>query len=128
MTFRNFQGTYFPFGASLIAQLVKNPPAVRETWVRSLGWEDYLKKGKATHSSILAWRIQWTVHGVAKSLTRLSDFHFHFIFPGELFCKALLILPTVPVRWRRHSRQEEEPFSAFTVGDGQRRTKKTYTF
>ena len=47
--------------ASLVAQLVKNPPAVRETWVRSLGWEDPLEKGKATHSSILAWRIPWTV-------------------------------------------------------------------
>ena len=43
--------------ASLIAQLVKNTPAVWETWVRSLGWEDPLEKGKATHSSILAWRI-----------------------------------------------------------------------
>ena len=40
--------------ASLVAQLVKNLPAVRETWVRSLGWEDLLEKGKATHSSILA--------------------------------------------------------------------------
>ena len=45
----------------LVAQLLKNPPAVRETWVRSLGWEDLLEKGKATHSSILAWRIPWTV-------------------------------------------------------------------
>ena len=43
--------------ASLEAQLVKNPPAMQETWIRSLGWEDPLKKGKATHSSILAWRI-----------------------------------------------------------------------
>ena len=40
-----------------VAQLVKNPPAMWETWVRSLGWEDPLEKGKATHSSILAWRI-----------------------------------------------------------------------
>ena len=47
--------------ASLVAQLVKNPPAMRETWVRSLGWEDRLEKGKVTHSSILAWRIPWTV-------------------------------------------------------------------
>ena len=46
---------------SLVAQLVKNPPAMWETWVRSLGWEDPLEKGKATHSSILAWRILWTV-------------------------------------------------------------------
>ena len=47
--------------ASLVAQLVKNPPAMRETWVQSLGWEDPLEKGKATHFSILAWRIPWTV-------------------------------------------------------------------
>ena len=45
--------------ASLVAQLVKNPPAMRKTWVRSLGWEDPLEKGVATHSSILAWRIPW---------------------------------------------------------------------
>ena len=48
-------------GAFLVAQLVKNPSAVRETWVRSLGWEDPLEKGKTTHTSILAWRISWTV-------------------------------------------------------------------
>ena len=47
--------------ASLVAQLVKNLPAMRETWVRSLGWEDPLEKGKATHSSILAWRIPRTI-------------------------------------------------------------------
>ena len=49
------------FWASLVAQLVKNPPAMQETWVQSLGWEDPLEKGKATHSSILAWRIPWTL-------------------------------------------------------------------
>ena len=48
----------FPW-ASLVAQLVKNPPAMWETWIRSLDWEDPLEKGKATHSSILAWRIPW---------------------------------------------------------------------
>ena len=60
--------------------MVKNPPAMQETWVRSLGWEDPLEEGMATHSSILAWRIPrdrgawWaTVYGVAKSLTRLSN-------------------------------------------------------
>ena len=47
--------------SSLVAQLVKNLLAMRETWVRSLGWEDPLKKGTATHSSILVWRIPWTV-------------------------------------------------------------------
>ena len=45
---------------SLVAQMVKNLPAVQETWVLLLGWEDPLKKGMATHSSILAWRIPWT--------------------------------------------------------------------
>ena len=51
-----------------MAQLVKNPPAIQETWARSLGWEDPLEKGKATYSSILALRI-------AKSQTQLNDFH-----------------------------------------------------
>ena len=48
------------FRASLVAQLVKNPSAMWETWVQSLGWEDPLEKGTATHSSILAWRTPWT--------------------------------------------------------------------
>ena len=66
--------------ASLVVQLLKNQPAMQETWVQSLGWDEPLEKGKATQSSILAWRIPWTrVHGVAKSQTQLSDFHFHFI-------------------------------------------------
>ena len=57
--------------ASFVAQLIKNPPAMRKTWVQSLGCEDPLEKGKATHSSILAWRIPWDciVHGVTKSQT-----------------------------------------------------------
>ena len=46
---------------SVSKNLVKNPPAMWETWVRSLGWEDPLEKRKATHSSILAWRIPWTI-------------------------------------------------------------------
>ena len=55
-----------------LAQLVKNLPAVWETWVQSLGWE----KGKATHSSILAWRIPWTLQSMdSQSQTRLNDFH-----------------------------------------------------
>ena len=58
------EGTGYPLQyswASLVAQLVKNPPTMRETWLRSLGWDDPLEKGKATHSSILARRIPWTV-------------------------------------------------------------------
>ena len=66
--------------ASLVAQMVKNPPAMWETWVGSLGWEDPLQDGMATNSSILARRIstdrgtwQATVHGVAKSRIQLSN-------------------------------------------------------
>ena len=66
--------------ASLVAQLVKNLLAMQETWARSLSWEDPLEKGKATHSSILAWRIPWTTQsGVTKSHTPLSDFHMPII-------------------------------------------------
>ena len=64
--------------AALVVQLVKNLPAMQETWVQSLGWEDPLEKGKATHSSILAWRTPWIVQMlVTKSQTELSDIHFH---------------------------------------------------
>ena len=47
--------------ASLVAQTLRNLPAMRETWVQPLGWEDPLEKGMATHSSILVWRIPWAV-------------------------------------------------------------------
>ena len=50
--------------ASLVAQLVKNLPAMQETCVQYLGWENPLEKGKANHSSILAWRIPWTVQSM----------------------------------------------------------------
>ena len=63
---------------SLVAQLVKNPPAVRETWVLSMGWEDPLEKGKATHSSILAWKFPWTVRVQRVTHDRASNFHFCF--------------------------------------------------
>ena len=63
-------------GASLVAQMVENLPAMREIWVQSLGWEDPLEEGMKTDSNILAWRIpmergawQATVHGVTKSKT-----------------------------------------------------------
>ena len=63
------EGTGYPLQyswASLVAQLVKDLPAIWETWVRSLDWEDPLEKRKATHSSILAWRTPWTVHGLQR--------------------------------------------------------------
>ena len=56
-----FHKTYSAYRVSLVAQLLKNLPAMQETPVRFLGWEDPLEKGKATHSSILAWRIPWTL-------------------------------------------------------------------
>ena len=58
------KGIGYPFQyswASLEAQLVKNLPAMQETLVRFLGWEDSLEQGKATHSSILAWRVSWSI-------------------------------------------------------------------
>ena len=75
--------------ASLVAQLIKNLPATRETWVQSLDWEDPVEKGKAAHSSILAWRIPRTViHGAEKSWTQLSNLYFHFF---QKFIVAVII-------------------------------------
>ena len=72
---------------SLVAQLVKNPPAMQETWVRSLSWKESLEKGKATHPSILAW----TIPCGRKSRTWLNDFHFHLtsLLRLELICIAI---------------------------------------
>jgi len=73
---------------------------MQETRVRSLGQEDPLEEGMAMHSSILAWKIPWTeesgrlqVHGVAKSQTRLSDFHFHENLGKDFKCKFLKPIP-----------------------------------
>ena len=69
--------------ASLVARLVKNPPAMWETWVQSLGWEDPLEKGKATHSRILAWRIPWghkeldTTGQLSLSITQVHSQQLH---------------------------------------------------
>ena len=66
------EGTGYPHQyswAPFVVQLVKNPPAMWETWVQSLDCEDPLEKGKATHSSILTCRIPWTKYGVEKSRT-----------------------------------------------------------
>ena len=82
---------YFPSSVSLVAQRLKHLPAMRETWVRSLGREDPLEKDMATHSSILAWRIQWMenpMDGGAwvgyspwghKELDTTERLHFHFL-------------------------------------------------
>ena len=76
-TFKNEKGRRDMYiCASLVVQMLKNPPATREMWIRSLGWEDPLEEGMTTHSNILAWRIPmdrgaWraAVHEVAKSWT-----------------------------------------------------------
>ena len=70
--------------ASLVAQLVKNPPAMWETWVRSLGWEDPLEKGKERKSSILAWRIPWTIQSMG--LQRVGHDWVTFTFTSLKYC------------------------------------------
>ena len=81
----------------LVAQLVRNLSAMQETWVRSLGWEDPLEKGMATHSSILAWRIPWTVQSMGSQRVRYSWVTFTFILSkiktikGSLKCSEILV-------------------------------------
>ena len=97
---------HYIFRASLVAQLVKNLSAMQETWVWPLGWEDPLEKGKATHSSILAWRIPWTtVQRVTKSRTWLSDFHLcisdpYYVYSDtsfSLFYISILLLMGIKI-------------------------------
>ena len=77
------------FFTTIVVQLVKNLPAMHETWVQSLGWEDPLEEGKATHSSILAWRIPWT-HEESDTTERLS-LHFTSLPPSETLSIYLCI-------------------------------------
>ena len=98
------------YGASLMAQWVKNLPAMQETWQEpcagSLGWEDPLEKEMATHSSVLAWEILWTEEpgrlqsmGLLRSRSRLSDLTFTFPF--------------------RHGRRKRQPTPVFLPGESQ---------
>ena len=64
---------YFILGTSLVVQTVKNLPAMQETQVQSLGWEDPLEKGMATHSGILAWRMPWSLAGCSPQGHKESD-------------------------------------------------------
>ena len=110
---------YHSLRLSLVAQLVKNPPAIQETWVQSLVWEDPLEKGKATHSSILAWRTM-----VTKSRTQLSHFDFHFLYRSKDFqggcgkesscqCWRLGLDPWVrKIPWRK----KQQPIPVFLPG------------
>ena len=91
---------------SLVAQMVKNLPTVQETWVQSLVWEDPLEKKMATHSSILAWRIPWTVwqalvHRVRKIQTRMSDCH--------------MALESVSITTNKDSGDDEIPAELFQI-------------
>ena len=94
----------FPCGS---AQLVKNPPAIWETWVWSLGWEDPLEKGKATYSSILAWRIPWTVQSMGSQRVRHNWAAFTFsgpqlwIYRGCISWCAWIPLKTTCIRISR---------------------------
>ena len=70
--------------ASLVGQLVKNPPAMCEACVWSLGWEDPWDKGKATHASILAWRIPNSIHCIVQRIAKSQTWLNNFLFPREI--------------------------------------------
>ena len=100
----NFE-KHYSLGAFLVAQLVRNLPAVQETWVQSLGWEDTLEKEMATHSSILAWKISWTEEpgwvqpmgrkesGTTEQLT-LTYLHLLWFLENYEYIFLYFVLPT----------------------------------
>ena len=89
------EGIGYPFQyswASLVVQPVKNLPVIRETWVQSLGWEDPLEKRKATHSSILVWRIPWAM----KSMGSYRVGHDQATFPSLPYVSSEIFLKLEP--------------------------------
>ena len=87
--------------ASLVAQLVKNPPAMQEIWVWFLGWEDPLEKGKATHSSILAWRIPWSIESMGSQRVRHDWATFTSFSRDHFLCvstKTFFLVKLNPLR------------------------------
>ena len=105
------------YGASLVAQTVKNLPVIQETWVQSLGWEDPLEKGMAIHCNILIWEIPWTeetgtVHRAAECIIKnaFSIFHNDYAFSSmnrstrgsfsDLYCDNLVGFLDVKPTWR----------------------------
>ena len=101
-----------------MAQRLKRLPPMRETQVWSLGQEDPLEKKMVTHSSILAWRIPWTatVHGVAKSWTRLSDFtFFHFL---DIYIKPLIPLYSLKLNMQKMKIMASGPITSWQI-DGE---------
>ena len=99
-----YKQKFLPVRDSLVAQMVKNLPAIQEMWVWSLDREDALEKEMATHSSTVAWRIPWMeelVLGVAKSRTRLSDLHLQVFFFTDVGYRSLSWLkPITAYSWR----------------------------
>ena len=99
---------------SLVAQLIKNLPTMHETWVWSLGWEDPLEKRKATHSSILAWSIPWTIQSMGSQRVRHNWVTFTLNYQGytwnnnifrhtDTFWKCIICVPfLVKVTQRRY--------------------------
>ena len=75
---------YTLFWAFLVAQVVKNPPAMRETWIPYLGWEDPLERREATQSSILVWRIPWTIQSTGSQRVGHNWATLTFIFIHQL--------------------------------------------
>ena len=107
------------YWASLMAQLIKNPPAMQETWVQSLVWEDPLEKRTATHSSILENSTDCIAHGITRSQTQLSNFHFHFIpyYGWVIFHSVYLLKPTISFDYVK----SQTALLAFSGEDGGRR-------
>ena len=96
--------------ASLIAQLVKSSPAMWETWVRFLGWEVPLEEGKATHSSILAWRIPWTVQSMGSQRVRQSEQPSLSLSGLLSSCTTTMSLKALePLRCNKRSHRNEKP-------------------
>ena len=120
-----------------MAQTVKNPPAMRETWVRPPGWENPLKEGMATHSGILAWRIPmdsgawWvTVHGVSKSRIRLTKHSVSLLNLLESTEKAMATHPST-LAWEISWTEEPGRLQSMGCKESESRTRLsdfTFTF
>ena len=116
--------------------MVKSLPAMQETWVRSLGQEDPLKKEMATHSSVLAWEnpmdrgaLQATVHGIAKSRTQLSDFTFLICKMGgdnarfPVWLELGMLPVNHPTWYPRHTRRSQKDRAEESISERQKEEK-----
>ena len=113
--------------ASLVAQLIKNLPATQKAWVRSLGWEDSLEKGKATHSSILAWRIPWTLQSMRSELDTTEQLSLHFSIKNEYNISHRS--PTSPKQTHPTQTQSLKTFSnGIILSDMETQSPRPYAF